>query len=141
MKSLLKYLNESSVQYTGNTKSNSNYNLLMDNFFCGVEEYSDDEEVDYKGFVKLIKNFVKGIKSMKIESSVAKDYWEDMGVESGLVNQNDAVEDDVKDVADNYDWQAEDIFSLKIEDNVLLMTSDTGYGGGDYYDLKVIVER
>lgn len=125
MKDLKKFILESAKDL---------YQNLMDNFFCGVYELDEQEDPNaVEKLEKIIKNFVKDAKSLQIESSVANDYWDDV-----KCKQNNKVENEVEDLPDGADWCEMDVFSLKVNDNVLYMSSNTGASqNGDYFDLKI----
>lgn len=113
-------------------ESQSNlFDELMNNFFCGCEEDGECKEVR-----DIVKNFLGNTKSISIESSVAKDYWEDFGVKC---KQNNKVKEEVEDLYKNDpDWCEMDIFALKVIGNVLYMSSQTGAPmNGDYFDVKI----
>lgn len=113
-------------------ESQSNlFDELMNNFFCGCEEDGECKEVR-----DIVKNFLGNTKSVSIESSVAKDYWEDFGVKC---KQNNKVEEEVEDLYKNDpDWCEMDVFALKVIGNVLYMSSQTGAPmNGDYFDVKI----
>lgn len=130
MKNLKEYLTEAKAQDV--------LTILMGDFFCGAEEC--EEESKYDELKDIVSDFLKDVKSIKqlnIESSTV-DYWKDYGV-STKIKQNDDVEDDVKAAIDDPDWEEDDVFSLKIDGNVLLMTAVAGEGwrGPEYYDVKI----
>lgn len=113
-------------------ESQSNlFDELMNNFFCGCEEDGECKEVR-----NIVKNFLGNTKSISIESSVAKDYWEDFGVKC---KQNNKVKEEVEDLYKNDpDWCEMDIFALKVIGDVLYMSSQTGTPmNGDYFDVKI----
>ena len=127
MKDLKKFILESAKDL---------YQNLMDNFFCGVYELDEPEDPDaVENLENIIKDFVKDAKSLQIESSVANDYWADFDIKC---KQNNKVEKEVEDLPDNSDWCEMDVFSLRVDGNVLYMSSQTGAAqNGDYFDLKI----
>jgi len=98
--------------------------------------YDIDEEHIFKKLERIVKNFTKNANSIIVETST-NDYWE-----NPEFIENEDVMDEINDldIEKDYDWQVEDVFSLKVIGNVMYMTSDTGgYSyGGDYFDAKVI---
>ena len=107
------------------------HDLLYDTLFVGTKEAEEDDELEK--LEDIVNNFLKDAKSIKIESSVAEKYWD-----IPEIKQNNKVENEVKGIEDDCDWQLMDLFSLKVNGNVMLMSSNTNSShNGDYYDGKV----
>ena len=124
MKSIRQFITESA-----NTQKM--HDLLYDTLFTGTQEVEENDELEK--LEDIVNNFLKDAKSIKIESSVAEKYWD-----IPEIKQNNKVENEVKGIEDDCDWQLMDLFSLKVNGNVMLMSSNTNSShNGDYYDGKV----
>lgn len=128
MKNIVDFLNEAKV--TGNC-----FKVLWDNFFGGLEISSSED----KQLRKIITDFTKGAKSLKIEASEeGKSYWEGMGVKDDLIELNDDVKDEVEDLPGNAQWEVEEMFALTTDGDILLVRCNWDDDpNGEYFDLKV----
>jgi hypothetical protein len=128
MKNIVDFLNESKV--TGNC-----FKVLWDNFFGGLEVEKDENDA----LRKIITDFTKGAKSLKIEASEeGKSYWEGMNVEPKLIELNDDVKDEVEDLPGNAQWEVEEMFALTVNGDTLLVRCNWDDDpNGEYFDLKV----
>ena len=126
MKHIVDFLNES--------KNGSCFDILWDNFFGGLEISLSKE----KQLKKIITNFTKDAKSLKIEASEeGKSYWEGMGVDVDI-ELNDDVKDEVEDLPGNAEWEAKETFALTTNGDTLLVRCNWDEDwNGEYFDLKV----
>ena len=139
MKSLVEFINEDK-KYS----EKDLYDIIADTLLDvdNIELEDDDEDERYAvteekidNLKNIIKNFVKGHKTITVETSTL-DYWEDF-IDFPLT-QNDAVEEETDILPDEAEWLAMDIFSLVVKDNVMYVSSQTGAPvNGDYFNFKI----
>lgn len=139
MKSLVEFINEDK-KYS----EKDLYDIIADTLLDvdNIELEDDDEDERYAvteekidKLKKIIKNFVKGHKTITVETSTL-DYWEDF-IDFPLT-QNDKVEEETDILPDEAEWLAMDIFSLVVKDNVMYVSSQTGAPvNGDYFNFKI----
>lgn len=139
MKSLVEFINEDK-KYS----EKDLYDIIADTLLDvdNIELEDDDEDERYAvteekidKLKKIIKNFVKGHKTITVETSTL-DYWEDF-IDFPLT-QNDHVEEETDILPDEAEWLAMDIFSLVVKDNVMYVSSQTGAPvNGDYFNFKI----
>ena len=139
MKSLVEFINEDK-KYS----EKDLYDIIADTLLDvdNIELEDDDEDERYAvteekidNLKNIIKNFVKGHKTITVETSTL-DYWEDF-IDFPLT-QNDAVEKETDILPDEAEWLAMDIFSLVVKDNVMYVSSQTGAPvNGDYFNFKI----
>jgi len=109
--------------------------------FISIDEYEpyDSKDNTPEEFNKLIDSFLKDAKNLKFETS-DREYWDDYGVKTSDLDfsENKDIEDKCIELYKDCDWVGMDLFSIKIENNVLYISSQTGsHYNGEYFDLKV----
>lgn len=138
MKSLVEFINEDK-KYSEKDLYDIIADTLLDVDNIDLEDDEDERyavtEKKIDDLKKIIKNFVKGHKTITVETSTL-DYWEDF-IDFPLT-QNDAVEEETDILPDEAEWLAMDIFSLVVKDNVMYVSSQTGAPvNGDYFNFKI----
>lgn len=148
MKDLVKFILESqSPDYTKTVKYSKQVfddikELLCDGDDGGPDEDDDrfkdeDDWYDYLDKrIKIIKDFFKDAKTIRIETSL-NDYWENYNIE---FIENPDVEKESFDIYKEKDaWYAYGVHAILVKDNVMYVNSNAGNGyNGEYFDMKII---